>query len=39
MYCFAQFQAEVVQLVERNLAKVEVEGSSPFFRSLSFAHV
>ena len=26
-------QAEVAQLVERNLAKVEVAGSSPVFRS------
>ena len=25
--------AKVAQLVERNLAKVEVEGSNPFFRS------
>ena len=29
-------QAEVAQLVERNLAKVEVAGSSLVFRSLKF---
>jgi hypothetical protein len=29
----AQQQAKIAQLVERNLAKVEVEGSNPFFRS------
>ena len=28
-----QNQAEVAQLVERNLAKVEVVGSNPIFRS------
>jgi hypothetical protein len=27
------FPAEVAQLVERNLAKVEVAGSTPVFRS------
>ena len=30
--------AEVAQLVERNLAKVEVAGSSPVFRSRSGLH-
>ena len=28
------FYAEVAQLVEHHLAKVDVEGSSPFFRSI-----
>jgi hypothetical protein len=28
------FDAGIAQLVERNLAKVEVEGSSPFSRSI-----
>ena len=31
--------AEVAQLVERNLAKVEVAGSSPVFRSSLFGDV
>jgi hypothetical protein len=30
------FDAGIAQLVERNLAKVEVEGSSPFSRSSLF---
>ena len=37
MMCFkseAQKHAEVAQLVEHNLAKVRVAGSSPVFRSL-----
>ena len=31
--CKRQFNAEIAQLVERNLAKVEVAGPSPVFRS------
>ena len=33
------FFAEVAQLVEHNLAKVRVAGSSPVFRSFFFARV
>ena len=29
-----QYNAEVAQLAERNLAKVEVAGSNPVFRSM-----
>ena len=31
--CVVKPHAEVAQLVERDLPKVDVEGSSPFFRS------
>lgn len=31
-----QFHAKIAQLVERDLAKVEVAGSSPVFRSTTY---
>ncbi len=32
-FCYIKRDAEIAQLVERQLPKLNVEGSSPFFRS------
>ena len=37
IFTFASPKAKIAQLVERNLAKVEVAGSNPVFRSTEMA--